>query len=66
MTARSRRVLLTLAEASEYLSRHPKYLRRLVADGKIKFYRYPGGHLRFDRADLDAFLDACLVEVSPW
>ena len=59
------RVLLDLNQASEHLARHPKYLRRLVATRRIKFYKLDG-RLRFDQADLDAFLDACAVEPLTW
>lgn len=45
------------------MGRNEAYLRRLVAGRKIKHYRV-GGRLLFDLADLDDFLDSCVVEVS--
>ena len=56
------RKLLDLTEASTYLHRSPTYLRRLVARREIKHYKV-GSRLRFDVVDLDALLDASVVEV---
>ncbi len=56
------RKLLDLTEASDYLHRHPTYLRRLVAKREIRHLKL-GGRLLFDAADLDALLDASVVEV---
>ncbi len=47
--------LLPFKGAHEYLSITPRHLRQLVADRKLRHYKV-GGRLRFDRADLDAFL----------
>ena len=60
-TTRRRRVLLNLSQACDHLARNEAYLRRLVAQRKIKHYRV-GGRLLFDAADLDAYLDGCVVE----
>jgi excisionase family DNA binding protein len=47
--------LLDLENAAERLSITTRHLRQLVADRKLRHYKV-GGRLRFDRADLDAFL----------
>ncbi len=56
------RKLLYLDEASTYLHRDPTYLRRLVAKREIRHLKL-SGRLLFDVADLDALLDAAVVEV---
>ena len=48
-------------EAAAYLGRGERFLRRLVFERRIR-YRKVGRFLAFDRADLDAFLDAQVVE----
>ncbi len=60
---RKARVLLDIGEASAHLHRHSSYLRRLVARREIRHYKV-GGRLLFDQADLDAHVDACVVEVA--
>ncbi len=47
---------LTLREASELLGVHPSTLRRWSDEGKIPFTRTPGGHRRFHRQTLEAYL----------
>ncbi len=47
---------LTLREASELLGIHPSTLRRWSDDGKIPFVRTPGGHRRFHRRALEAYI----------
>ncbi len=47
---------LTLREASELLGVHPSTLRRWSDEGKIPFTRTPGGHRRFHRQALEAYL----------
>jgi excisionase family DNA binding protein len=47
--------LLDFKSSHEHLSITPRHLRQLVADRRIRHYKV-GGRLRFDRADLDAFL----------
>ena len=61
VTDRRPRVLLSLPEAAAYLGRNEHYLRRLVSKRDLRHYRLDG-RLRFDQADLDAFLDAHVVE----
>lgn len=53
---------LTFAEAREYLNVPERTMRRYVAERRIRHYRLGGKSLRFSRADLDAFLQAGLVE----
>ena len=47
---------LTLSEASRLLGVHPATLRLWADAGQVPAYRTPGGHRRFDAADLRAFL----------
>jgi len=52
---------LDLNAAAERLGVSPRYMRRLVADRRIRHYKV-GHFLRFDVADLDAFLAASVRE----
>ena len=47
--------------AAEYLDAKPRFIRRLVAERRVRFYKV-GGHLRFKLADLDAYAEAGCVE----
>ncbi len=47
---------LSLTQASERLGVHPTTLRRWVDGGGVPCFRTPGGHRRFQPADLDAWL----------
>jgi len=53
--------LLTVPEAAKVLGTTTRFVRRLVAERRIAFYRV-GRHLRFDTADLAAFLQRGRVE----
>lgn len=46
---------MALAEAAQYLNVHPTTLRRWANNGEIPTTVTPGGHRRFQRADLEAF-----------
>jgi excisionase family DNA binding protein len=52
MVPRSR-VWLSLGPASQQLGVDPDTLRRWADGGRVRSYATPGGHRRFDRADLD-------------
>ncbi len=52
---------LTLAQAAAYLNVSERFVRRLVAERRIAFHKV-GHFLRFQAADLDAFLEAGRVE----
>jgi excisionase family DNA binding protein len=56
-------VLLCIEDAAKYIGRNVPFMRRLVANRRIPFYK-PGYVLRFDTRDLDAYLASCRVE--PW
>ena len=60
----TRRGPLTLGEAAEYLNVNERYMRRLVSERRIPYLKV-GRLLRFSPADLDAFIEACRVEVPP-
>lgn len=60
MTARPRRQgpeWMTLGEASAFLGVDASTLRAWADAGRVPAYRTPGGHRRFDRAALEAFLE---------
>jgi excisionase family DNA binding protein len=44
---------LTLLEAAAYLNVTERFMRRVVSERKVRFYKL-GKFLRFDSADLDA------------
>jgi excisionase family DNA binding protein len=52
---------LNFKEAALYLGRGERFLRRLVFERRIRYYKV-GKFLSFERADLDAFLKAEVVE----
>lgn len=52
---------LSVPEAAERLGVTPRFVRRLVAERRIPYLKL-GRHVRFDPADLDAFLAAGRVE----
>lgn len=52
---------LYFKEAALYLGRGERFLRRLVFERRIRHYKV-GKFLSFDKADLDAFLTAEVVE----
>jgi excisionase family DNA binding protein len=54
---------LTTAEAADYLGVSQRFIRRLVQERRIPFYRL-GKLVRFDQRDLDAFLDNGRIEAS--
>ncbi|HXF82788.1 MAG TPA: helix-turn-helix domain-containing protein [bacterium] len=58
MTTRAagRHEWMTLSEACAYLGVDASTLRTWVDAGRVPAYRTPGGHRRFDRAALEAFL----------
>jgi excisionase family DNA binding protein len=59
---------LSVPEAAERLGVSPRFIRRLVAERRIPYLKL-GRHVRFDPADLDAFLIAGRVEpedLAPW
>lgn len=63
-SAFTRRALLDIEQAAEYIGRDIYFVRRLVHRRAIQYYKI-GGRLRFDVADLDAFLATCRVESQP-
>lgn len=52
--------LLTLPEAATYLGVTPRFVRTLVHQRRVRFYRVD--RLRFDPRDLDALVEASKVE----
>ena len=53
--------LLTVEQAADLLGTKPRFIRRLVAERRIRFTKL-GRHVRLDREDLDAFVAAGRVE----
>ncbi|MET9031109.1 excisionase family DNA-binding protein [Nocardia sp. NPDC004168] len=47
--------------AAEYLGTGERFIRRLVAERRVVFYKV-GAHVRFKLADLDAYAEAGKVE----
>jgi len=54
---------LTLPEAAAHLNVAERYMRRLVTDRRIPYFKV-GRLLRFSAEDLDAFLEAGRIESS--
>jgi excisionase family DNA binding protein len=55
------RDLLSVPEAAERLRTPERFIRRLIAERRIRFYKV-GRYIRFDSRDLDAFVLAGLIE----
>lgn len=53
--------LLTVEQAAGLLGTKPRFIRRLVAERRIRFTKL-GRHVRLEREDLDAFVAAGRVE----
>jgi len=47
--------LLDVAEAADHLGTPVRFIRRLIAERRIPFYKI-GRYVRIDRHDLDAFI----------
>ena len=56
---------MTLSEASAFLGVDASTLRVWADAGRVAAYRTPGGHRRFDRAALEAFLARSRQEPEP-
>jgi excisionase family DNA binding protein len=53
--------LLSVAQAAERLGTPERFVRRLIAQRRVRFYRV-GRYVRFDVADLDSFIEAGRVD----
>jgi len=52
---------VSVPQAAERLGTPERFIRRLVAQRRIRFYKV-GRYIRFDITDLDAFIDTGRVE----
>ncbi|WP_280471421.1 helix-turn-helix domain-containing protein [Nocardia cyriacigeorgica] len=52
---------LSVPEAAVYLGTGVRFIRRLVAERRVVFYKV-GGHIRFRVSDLEAYVEAGRVE----
>ncbi len=55
--------LLDVAAAAALLGTPPRFVRRLIAERRIRFYKL-GRYVRIDRTDVDAFIAASRVEAA--
>ncbi|MEV0682704.1 helix-turn-helix domain-containing protein [Nocardia sp. NPDC050378] len=55
---------LTVEQAAEYLGTGVRFIRRIVAERRVVFYKV-GNYVRFKRSDLEAFAQAGRVDVAP-
>jgi excisionase family DNA binding protein len=55
---------LTAPQAAEIVGCHPQTISRWAADGEIPALRTPSGRYRFNRAELDAWLQSRRVKAS--
>ena len=53
--------LLSVTQAAERLGTPVRFIRRLIAERRIRFYKV-GRYVRLDTADLDEFITAGRVE----
>jgi len=52
---------LTVAETAKYLNTSERFVRRLIAERRVAFYRI-GRHVRLATGDLEAWLASSRVE----
>ena len=57
----TKRTWLDVDGASDWLGVEERFIRRLVAERRVTYYKV-GRHLRFDANDLDDFLDTNRVD----
>ena len=57
--------LLTVDQAAERLGVTPRFIRRLTSEKRIAYVKLGGSHVRIDEVDLEAFIAAGRVDVSP-
>jgi excisionase family DNA binding protein len=50
--------ILTKRQAAEYVQATPRYLERMVAEGRLRALKPTGKLWRIRRSDLDAFLES--------
>ena len=55
--------LLDVATAAHLLGTPPRFVRRLIPERRIRFYKL-GRYVRIDRTDVEAFIAASRVEVA--
>ena len=55
--------LLDVAAAAHLLGIPPRFVRRLIAERRIRFYKL-GRYVRIDRTDVEAFIAASRVEAA--
>ncbi len=56
--------LLTVSEAARHLGTPVRFIRRLIAERRIRFYKI-GRYVRIDRDDLDKFIQHGRVDPGP-
>lgn len=56
--------LLDVEEAATHLGTPVRFIRRLIAERRIRFYKI-GRYVRIDRHDLDDYIAAHRVEARP-
>lgn len=52
---------LNVEEAAEYLNQKVRFIRRLVAERRVVYYKH-GAHVRFKIEDLEGFAQAGRIE----
>jgi excisionase family DNA binding protein len=50
--------ILTKQQAAEYLQTTPRYLERMVANGRLRVFKPTGKLWRVRQSELDAFLES--------
>ncbi|MGD9990598.1 MAG: excisionase family DNA-binding protein [Candidatus Nanopelagicales bacterium] len=55
--------LIDVVAAADLLGTPPRFVRRLVAERRIRFYKL-GRYVRIDRSDVEAFIAASRVEAA--
>jgi excisionase family DNA binding protein len=61
MTTVTAKQYYSVPEAADFLSTSVRFVRRLIAERRITFYKV-GAHVRLNRDDLEAFVQTGKVE----
>jgi excisionase family DNA binding protein len=54
--------MLDVHQAAERLGTKVRFVRRLVAERRIRFYKYEGRYVRFHPDDIDAYISLGRVD----
>ena len=57
-----RRVMVKVPEAAKRMGVSPRYLRGLLAEGRLQYHRLSRRLILIEQDEIDRFLDACRID----